>query len=96
MAYRKWTKVNAGYLIFCDAGHIEVGNELPPERQIIAALNAGVSRDKFGQACEYCEKHHSENIDLVERNPDLEQDTSTFYWWVILLRLPKRVGLLLC
>ena len=79
------------YLIFSDAGHIESGNDLPEERWIIAAPNKPAALETYYEAQDFCENHISEQIAIVKRNPNLIQDVSTFYWWVILLQLPNQI-----
>jgi hypothetical protein len=80
--------MKAKYIIFSEAGHVESGNSLPVEDQVQFGGDEAISRAKYLEACQKCQKHYSTEISAVNASSYLNQDVSGFYWWVILLRLP--------
>jgi len=80
--------MKAQYIIFSEAGHVETGNNLPKVDQVQFGADEAISRAKYLEACQKCQKHYSTEISVVRTNSYLNQDVSGFYWWVILLRLP--------
>ena len=80
--------MKAKYIIFSEAGHVESGNSLPVEDQVQFGADEAISRAKYVEACQKCQKHYSTEISAVNASSYLNQDLSGFCWWVILLRLP--------